>query len=130
MLADILLRAAYCANIAILVPVVYSLAATGSPVPVFGAGVSDSPGLRLLVTALWGAILACSVLGLFAPRMFIAIMILQVIYKSAWLAAYVWPQWRAGLPVPWGPAVTFAAIVVVWPIILIYVWQSLPLPRV
>jgi len=130
MIADTLLRAAYCANILILVPVVYSLAVAGSPAPVFGVGVVDSPALRILVTALWGAILACSILGLLAPRMFIAIMILQVIYKSAWLIAYVWPAWRAGTPVPWGPAVTFAAIVVLWPIILLYAWQSFNLGRI
>lgn len=116
--ADILLRAAYGANILILAPVVVALVMTGSPSAVFGPSVSESPGLRLLVASLWGAILVCSALGLFAPHAFVAILVLQVIYKSAWLLSYVVPAWRRGLPVPWGPAVTFLAIVLIWPIIL------------
>lgn len=118
MTLDVLLRAAYGANILILVPVVAALFTTASPAAVFGPGVSESPGLRLLVASLWAAILLCSVFGLFAPRAFVAILLLQVIYKSTWLLAYVLPVWRSGEAVPWGPAVTFALIVLIWPVIL------------
>lgn len=97
---DLLLRLAYGANILILMPVVLALVGTGGPTAVFGPGVADSPVLRTLVASLWGAILVCSGLGLFAPREFVAILLLQVIYKSAWLLAFVLPAWRAGDPVP------------------------------
>lgn len=121
---DIFLRAAYIANILILLPVVVTLVATRSPAAVFGAGVIESPALRLLVASLWGAILACSVFGLFAPRAFVAILVLQVIYKSAWLLAFVLPAWRNGEAVPWGPAVTFAVIVLIWPIIIAFAYYN------
>lgn len=124
-MVDTLLRFAYGANIVILVPVVWALVAAGSPAAVFGPGVNESPGLRLLVVSLWGAILACSVLGMFAPRAFVAILLLQVIYKAAWLIAYVLPTWRNGEAVPWGPAVTFAAIVLIWPIILVLAYRRI-----
>lgn len=113
-----LLRACYAANIVILVPVVLALHLSGTRA-VFGPGVADSPGLRLLVAALWGAILLCSLMGLAWPRAMAAILVLQVVYKTAWLATFAIPAWRAGMPVPWGPALTFVPIVLLWPVALI-----------
>jgi hypothetical protein len=117
MTADLLLRLAYGANILILLPVLVALSARGTA-SVFGPGVPDSPALRLLVASLWSAILVCSVLGLGWPRQMSAILLLQVIYKTAWLATFVIPAWRNGAPVPWGPALTFVPIILLWPIIL------------
>ena len=124
MTAETLLRIAYVANILILVPVVASLALSGSPAGVFGSGVADSPALRILVTALWAGILCCSALGLWLPRPFAGILVLQVIYKSAWLLAFVLPAWRAGQAVPWGPALTFVPIVLIWPVLLLFASQA------
>ncbi len=116
------LRLAYGANIVILTPVV-ALLLTGPANRVFGPGTPDIASLRLLVAAMWGAILLCSVFGLFRPQPMAAILVLQVIYKSVWLAIYVIPAIRAHAPVPWGPAITFVPIILVWPIILAAVWR-------
>ncbi|OBV10974.1 hypothetical protein [Erythrobacter dokdonensis] len=122
MTADLALRLAYCANIAILAPVV-TLLLTGPAHRVFGAATPDIASLKLLVAALWGAILLCSVAGLFRPQAMVAILLLQVIYKSAWLAGFVIPAMRAGEAVPWGPAITFVPIVLIWPFILAAAWR-------
>ncbi|GJE01189.1 hypothetical protein [Methylobacterium isbiliense] len=118
MSGDLLLRLAYAANILILLPVVTALHWRGTA-GVFGPEVADSPALRLLVAALWGAILVCSAIGLAWPRVMVGILVLQVVYKSIWLVTFVLPVWRAGDPVPWGPALTFVPIVLLWPVILL-----------
>jgi hypothetical protein len=115
---DMMLRFAYGANILILLPVVSALLLSGTSA-LFGPDVEDSAGLRLLVAALWGAILLCSAIGLAFPRPMMAILILQVIYKTGWLLTFVLPALRASEPVPWGPAITFVPIVLMWPVILI-----------
>lgn len=123
-----LLRAAYALNIAILAPVLIGLIAArnGPLVPALGGTITESEGLRLLLTSLWGAILLLSALGLIAPVVFWPVLLLQIVYKSAWLAAYVGPVWRAqgAEAVPWGPAVCFAFIVVAWPLILLHAWRQ------
>ena len=124
MQAETLLRAAYAANIAILVPVVCGLvlAKNGPYVPAIGGVVAESEGLRLLVASLWGAILLMSLGGLVAPILFWQVLVLQVLYKSAWLMGYVIPLWRSegAAAVPWGPAICFAVIVAIWPLILLH----------
>ena len=122
MTADLALRLAYGANIVILTPVVAALL-TGPAQRVFGPATPDVPGLRLLVAALWGAILLCSVVGLLRPSAMAAILLLQVIYKAAWLALFVVPAIRTADPVPWGPAITFVPIVLIWPFILAAAWR-------
>lgn len=121
---EALLRLAYAANVAILVPVLCGLllAKNGPYIPAIGGAVVESAGLRLLVASLWGAILLMSLAGLAAPGLFWQVLVLQVLYKSAWLAGYVLPVWRAegSAAVPWGPAVCFAIIVALWPLILIH----------
>lgn len=117
------LRAAYAANILILAPVLSGLllARNGPMVPALGGVIAESEGLRLLVASLWGAILLLSVGGLVHPGLFWQVLVLQVIYKTAWLLIYVLPIWRAqGVSaVPWGPTLCFAAIVAIWPVILV-----------
>ena len=111
---------AYGANVAILVPVVWSMFVSGGTAGVFEGKVADSPGLRLLVGSLWFAILACSVAGFLAPMLFAPLLIVQIIYKATWLGAFVAPLamregWAAA---PQGIATVFAAIVVAYPFIL------------
>lgn len=120
MSGDNALRLAYAANIVILLPVVATLLRATAPA-IFGAATAESPPLRLLVAALWGAILVCSAIGLAAPRMMLGILVLQIVYKTGWLVTFVLPAFRRGDPVPWGPALTFMPIVLVWPAILIEV---------
>ena len=121
MSTDIALRLAYGANILILAPVVLWLVRAEGTAIIFGPAMAESQGLRLLVVALWSAILLCSAVGLLAPRLFVGILVLQIIYKSIWLICYVAPVWReqGAAAVPWGPAVCFAAIIAIWPFIVV-----------
>ena len=110
---------AYAANVVVLVPVVWSMFASGGTQGVFEGKVADSPGLRLLVGSLWLAILLASVAGFLAPRFFAPLLLVQVVYKSAWLAAFVAPLtmregWEAA---PQGIAIAFAGIVATYPVI-------------
>lgn len=114
-----ILRIAYAANIFILVPVCWGMIAPTAAATVFQGAVTESSGLRLLVLSLWSAILAASVCGLFAPAFFAPLLFVQIFYKTLWLALFVWPAIRSGAPVPWGVAGTFAAIVAVWPVLLV-----------
>lgn len=119
---DLTLRFAYGVNILILTPVVAMLL-TGPASRIFGPQTPDIPSLRLLISALWGAILICSVVGLFQPRPMMAILLLQVIYKATWIILYVVPAARGGQAVPWGPAITFIPIIIIWPLILWMAWR-------
>ena len=114
------LRLAYAANLFILVPVVPALAFGGGVASVFDGKVDESAGLRLLVASLWGAILVASAIGLIWPRPFWPVLLVQIVYKSAWLIVFVWPLWRAGGAdvVPLGVAGTFVAIVGTYPFLL------------
>lgn len=118
-----LLRAAYFANILILAPVLVALWRERSSrmLMTFNGTVENSDGLRQLVMALWFSILACSGLGLIWPRIFVPILLLQIIYKLSWLCTFVLPRLsKHGFrQVPWGVSVTFLAIVIAWPIILL-----------
>jgi hypothetical protein len=109
---------AYWVNILILTPIaiptVFKLYATDQ------ARFPESAGWRILVGALWTAILALSALGLSQPLRYSPVLLLQLVYKSVWLAVYVIPRLPRGnlRAIPWGIAVSFAAIVIVWPFII------------
>jgi hypothetical protein len=122
-IASLLLRTAYLVNIAILVPVVATLW-FGSAQRILGPEIVGSRMLRLLIAALWAGILVCSAIGLAWPRAMAGILVLQVVYKLLWLATAAAPAWRAGEPIPWGPTITFIAIVLTWPIVLFLSWPS------
>lgn len=111
----------YIANIVILVPVVWMMFGAQTGPTLFGGDVENSEGLRLLVGSLWFAILLASVAGLFAPHFFRPVLLIQIVYKATWLAAFVMPLWMRGGEVPWGIAVIFAAIVAIWPF---FFWAS------
>ncbi len=110
------LYAPYLANIVILVPVCWSLVMSGSAAGVFEGRVQESDGLRLLVASLYLAILISSVAGLFAPAFFAPLIIVQVIYKSLWLLLFMLPLMMKGDPFPGGISMTFAMIVLTYPV--------------
>ncbi|MEL7429593.1 MAG: hypothetical protein AAFN43_06300 [Pseudomonadota bacterium] len=110
---------AYVANIAILVPVCWSLFASGSVAGVFEGRVAESDGLRLLVASLYLAILAASVGGLFFPVFFAPLLLLQVFYKACWLLVFILPLYLSGEPLPTGISVTFIIIVVSYPVLFL-----------
>lgn len=118
-----LLRIAYAANILILVPVCWGMFLGSGVASVFEGKVDESTGLRLLVGSLWFAILACSIAGLAMPRLFAPLLVVQIIYKSMWLLAFVAPLVAAGRGghVPWGISASFIAIVATYPVLL---WRS------
>lgn len=117
-------RIPFILNILILVPVCWSMffGANGPFVEAFEHRVADSPPLRLLVASLWFSILACSVMALWRPDLFTAILVLQVIYKSVWLAAFAVPLWLSGGTPALGVSLSFAAIVAIWPL---FIWRAL-----
>jgi hypothetical protein len=118
------LRFAYAANIIILVPIVATMASSNGVARVFEGRVDDSTGLRLLVGSLWFAILLGSVAGLRWPDFFAPLILVQIVYKSTWLALFVLPlvaNGRSG-DVPWGISVTFMAIVLIYPLLF---WKAL-----
>ena len=80
----------------------------------------ESAGWRVLVGALWTAILVLSALDLYAPLRHSPVLVLQVIYKTLWLLVFVLPLVLKGSArsVPWGIAGSFLIIVLVWPFII------------
>jgi len=116
---------AYVANILILVPVCLGMFGGRGAATVFEGKVAASPELEQLVGALWFAILACSVLGLIWPQVFVPILILQVIYKVLFLARVACPKWRRGEGVPWGVTGSFLVIVVTYPALIWLGWGAL-----
>ncbi len=117
-----LLRLAFLANIVILVPICWSMFFGGGVASVFEGKVEESIGLRLLVGSLWSAILLASVAGLYAPRLFAPVVLIQIVYKSLWLLAFVLPLILSGKSgaIPWGIATTFILIVLSYPILFWY----------
>ena len=118
-----ILRFAYLANILILLPVCWGMFFGRGVTSVFEGKLDESAGLRLLVGSLWFAILACSAWGLWQPRLLAPLLVVQIIYKSQWLAAFVVPLVAAGraASVPWAITVCFLAIVLTYPFLL---WRS------
>ena len=77
----------------------------------------ESEGFRTILGSLWTAILIGSVLGLFFPVAMSALLLIQVIYKSLWLLAFVMPRLLKGQisEVPSGIALVFLVIVLSYP---------------
>ncbi len=105
----------YIANIVILIPVCTSVL-FGTGEAVFEGKVAESEGFRLLVGSLWTAILIASIAGLWKPGYFAPIILAQIIYKSLWLILFIAPQLAAGNAIPLGISLTFAVIVVTYPV--------------
>ena len=105
----------FWANILILVPIGFGTLLKAS-VTDQGA-FAESAGWRMLVGSLWIAILSLSLLGAIWPGSFLWLLVFQVIYKTVWLLAYAVPRLLAGraAEIPAGIAVSFVAIVLVWP---------------
>lgn len=117
-----LLQFAYAANIVILAPVLFSMFSDGGQkqIRAFQNQVENSDGLRLLVASLWLAIFILSIAGLFHPKTFIPILLLQVIYKLVYLVIYVAPTARVkGFgSIPLGLSISFLIIVITWPVLI------------
>jgi hypothetical protein len=105
----------FWANILILVPIGFGTLLKPS---LTDHGVfPESAGWRTLVGSLWVGILACSALGVVWPSSFAWLLVFQVIYKSVWLLVYAAPRVLAGRrqEIPAGIALSFVAIVLLWP---------------
>lgn len=111
------LKIAYVANILILIPVCLAMIRNGGTGLVFQGVVADEAGLRLLVFSLWTAILLASAAGLIWPAFFAPLLLVQIVYKSLWLALFVMPLIMRGAPWPVGIATCFAAIVATYPVL-------------
>jgi hypothetical protein len=120
------LIAPYLLNIAILVPVCIGMATAPGQGFVMQDAVANSDGLRLLVFSLWLAILLALLAGLRWPAALAPVLLIQIVYKTVWLAAFILPVASAGQPVPWGVAGTFAFIVLTYPLALGLAMQRAP----
>lgn len=122
---DILcVKVAYALNVFILTPVLVSMYrdAEASPIRAFQGTMQNSEGLRMLVAALWSAILLLSLAGFFWPKIFLPVLMLQVIYKSLFLLTYCFPRLKARKieDVPIGLSVSFLLIVPTYTVIIVY----------
>jgi hypothetical protein len=117
------IRLAYVANILILLPI--AIPTVFRLFPTDAGSFTESVGWRTLVGALWFGILVLSILGLRHPFRYCPVLLLQLVYKSTWLAVYAAPRILRGdfASVPWAIAGSFAAIVLIWPFII--PWRSL-----
>lgn len=109
---------AYLANVLLLVPV--AVPTLFRLLPLDQGRFAESAGWRVLVGALWSAILCLSILGVFFPLRYAPVLLLQWIYKSLYLGVYVAPRVRRGewSAIPWGITASFAVIVAVWPFLI------------
>lgn len=114
---NLFLQIAYLANIIILIPVCYGLLFGRGVASVFSGVVIESEGLRLMVASLWLSILIASIAGLFVPRFVAPVLIIQIIYKSVWLIAFVLPLIAHGKSWPVGIGICFMGIVLTYPIL-------------
>lgn len=119
---ELLLRLAYGFNILLLTPVLYGLVTHQGPgvLVALGGNIANSDGLRWLVISLWSGVAVASAIGLYLPRLFIPLLIFQVVYKSIFLGAYVLPLAVRGdwINIPFGPTIFFLLIVLAWPFII------------
>lgn len=83
---------------------------------VFSGAAVASPGLRV-TGSLWLAIAFLSLFGVSRPREFAVVLLLQLVYKGAWLLVVALPALRARGPAPFpgGMALFFAVWVLVLP---------------
>lgn len=117
----------YVLNILILVPI--------APLTLWGGASGgrrafqgkfvESEGIRTILGSLWTAVLIGSFLGLAFPVQMSPLLILQVIYKSLWLATFVLPRLLAGRvgETPPGITVSFVVIVATYPWVI--PWSAL-----
>jgi len=108
----------YLLNILILIPVCLEMFRGRGTQTVFSGAAAPSEALERLVASLWLAILLASVGGLFLPAFFAPVILVQVVYKSVWLAGFVAPH-RRDRAVPSGIAGTFAFIVLAYPVLFL-----------
>ena len=84
---------------------------------VFQNAVTYSESIRL-VGCLWCGIALLSIAGLWKPIEFSPILVLQLVYKSAWLLAIALPALINGRTLPGGMAVFFLIWVTVLPFVI------------
>lgn len=83
----------------------------------FGGAYEASEVMRL-VGCLWGAIALLSVLGVWKPMTFAPVLLLQLIYKGAWLFFVARPAFQNNEPYPKTMAIFFVVWVVVLPFLI------------
>jgi hypothetical protein len=75
-----------------------------------------------LVGCLWLAIALVSLAGLWRPLTFSPVLLVQLIYKGAWLLVVAVPAWKSGQPYP----MAMAGFFLVWCLVLPFVipWRE------
>ena len=82
------------------------------------SGAYQETELTKLVGALWLSIAILSVLGLWRPITFSPVLLLQLIYKGAWLLIVALPAIAKNNPYPKGMAIFFIIWVIVLPFVI------------
>lgn len=121
-----MLRLPYLLNIIILVPVCWAMYTGGGRVMVFENKISWSEELAALVAALWTAILVASIAGLIWPKLFVPLLLVQVIYKALFLCVVIVPLLKQGgtSAAPMGISISFALIVFSYPVAIALAWKA------
>lgn len=122
MASMILSRVPYIINVIILLPVCTNMYVGDYARDVFENTIEKSEGLRYLVASLWTTFLLASIGGITMPAQFKLLLLIQIMYKSLYLASYLIPRaWKNGKKsVPVGIFGIFAFIVVTYPYFLMY----------
>jgi hypothetical protein len=120
------LQLPYMLNLAFLLPMCWSLFVRDNRagVHLFDGKVGDHSALRLLAGSFWAGLLACSLLGVFVPRLFLPVLMVQFVHAAVfvivWLAPAAWAGgWHA---VPFGLTWRLLGVVVIWPW---FIWEGI-----
>jgi len=113
------LYVAYIANILILAPVCYTMFMGNGAADIFENKISDSQGLTKLIASLWLSILIASIAGMIWPAFFAPLLLIQVFYKTVWLATFILPLFMADKPYPVGISICFVLIIISYPVLFL-----------
>ncbi len=113
------LQVGYVVDALVTAPIAFSmLSGSGKWIPrLLGEPVPPSPSLRMMLGSLWMALLLCVIVGIFRPVSMIPVLVLQLVYKGLWLAAFAAPRWMSGRSheVSWQISRLFMAYVLIYP---------------
>ena len=116
----------YAFNIVMLAPACVSLLLRDNRDGVIAlqGKVRDEPSLRLLAGSVCAALVLCSGLGLFVPRIFVPVLMLEFIAASIYLVACLLPGlvrygWQS---IPQGVTIGCATVAIAWPW---FIWHAI-----
>jgi hypothetical protein len=117
-----LLQAAYLIDAVVTTPLVIALLTRNRvwTATLLGQSVPADPSFRIMVGAIWAALMTCATLGVLFPNAMAPVLLVQLIYKGLWLAVFAVPRWMRGRSdeVSWKIAALFGTYVGIYPWII------------